>query len=157
MTKISVCRAPYLGNHTSYDSHLWCKCVKWWYLQVFLSILKFWFSGLSGLKGQKIAQNDKFLSISPCISGTIYHMIFLYGTHVCMKELYLQAFFFFWKFWFSGSSGGGVKWQKMARNDKKFCLTPYLRKCIWVLVHMCKMMTSPANIFIFQNFDFEGS
>ena len=57
--------------------------------------------------------------------------------HVSIKELYFQAFFLFFssKFWFSGSSGrggGGVmvvggggclKGQKMAQNDKKFCLS----------------------------------
>ena len=42
---------------------------------------------------------------------------------------------------------------------KNVCLTPYL----WnrtsddcVLVHMCKMMISLTNLFIFQNFDFWG-
>ena len=27
--KNSACHAQYLKNHTSYDCHLWCKCVKW--------------------------------------------------------------------------------------------------------------------------------
>ena len=38
-----------------------------------------------GLKDQKMAQNDKNLSVTPYISGTIYHMIFIYGAHVCRK------------------------------------------------------------------------
>ena len=54
MTKKYVCRTPYLRNLTSYDCHLWCKYVKWSYLQVLLSMLKFWFSKLSrGWKGKK--------------------------------------------------------------------------------------------------------
>ena len=51
-----------------------------------------------------------------------------------------DAFYISSKFWFSGSLGrvvcvcvcrgeGGQKEQKMAQNDKKFCLTPYLRNC----------------------------
>ena len=32
-----------------------------------------------------MAQNDKKFSVAPDISGTIYHMIFIYGTHVCIK------------------------------------------------------------------------
>ena len=52
MVQNDVCCAPYLWNHTSYD--LWCKCLKWLFLQVFFSMLKFWFSRLSrGWKGKK--------------------------------------------------------------------------------------------------------
>ena len=29
MTKNSVCHTWYLRNHTSYECHLWCTCVKW--------------------------------------------------------------------------------------------------------------------------------
>ena len=45
-------------------------------------------------------------------------------------------FFFKKKFWFCGLLGGkgwgarGSKRQKIAQNDKKFCLTSYLRNCI---------------------------
>ena len=54
-----------------------------------------------GLKGQQMAQNDKiFLSVPPYISGTIYHMIFIYDTHLCIKGQYLQAFFSFFFFFF---------------------------------------------------------
>ena len=41
----------------------------------------------------------------------------------------LDAFFIFSKFWFSRLSVLGVKRQKMVENDKKFCLTLYLRNC----------------------------
>ena len=49
----------------------------------------------------------------------------------------------------------------MAQNDKRFCLShsvsqePYII-WLWFLVHMCKMIISPANFFTFQNFDFWG-
>ena len=64
-----------------------------------------------------------------------------------------DVFFIFSKFWFSGLLGErGVTGQKMAQNDKKFCLTPYLRNCTsyeCFLLHMCKMV-SPAIFFIFS-------
>ena len=91
----------------------------------------------------------------------ICHMILIYGTHACIKG-YLQAFFFFFsKFWYLGSLGGGrvVKGEKMAQNDKMFCWSHSVSQelyviWLWFLMHMCKMLMSPANFFIFQNFDF---
>ena len=51
---------------------------------IFFKSLIFWV--VRGEKGQKKAQNNKKnLSVIPYISGTIYHMIFIYGTHVCIK------------------------------------------------------------------------
>ena len=47
----------------------------------FLKVLIFWVA--SGVKGQKLAQTDKkILSFTFHISGTIYHMIIIYGTLV---------------------------------------------------------------------------
>ena len=44
------------------------------------------FQVVKGLKGQKMTQNvENFCFFAPYISGTIYHMIFIYGTHVCIK------------------------------------------------------------------------
>ena len=34
------------------------------------------------VKGQKVVQNDKKFCLLHSISGTIHHMIFIYGTHV---------------------------------------------------------------------------
>ena len=43
----------------------------------------FFGAGAGEEKGQKIDQNDKkILSISLCISGTIYHIIVIYGADV---------------------------------------------------------------------------
>ena len=41
------------------------------------------FQVVKGLKGQKMSQNVE--NLFPYISGTIYHMIYIYGTHVCIK------------------------------------------------------------------------
>ena len=53
---------------------------------VFFNVKILIFQIVKGLKGQK---NDpkcrKFLSVAPYIAGTIYHMIFIYGTPVCIK------------------------------------------------------------------------
>ena len=104
--------APYLSNHTSYDCHLWYKCVKWYYLQVFFSMLKFWFSSLSrGWKGKKMAQNLENFCLLHLIFQELY-MIFIYGTHVCIKGSYLQAFFHFFKN-FDKRAENGSKWQKL--------------------------------------------
>ena len=56
----SVSRAPYLSNSTSSNHNFWNTCVKWWYHEVFFSFLKiFIFWAVIGVKGQKIAQNEK--------------------------------------------------------------------------------------------------
>ena len=49
-----------------------------------------------------------------------------------------------------------VKGQKMAQNDKKFCLSlrisePVPHMILAFFVDMCKMMISPANFSFFQN------
>ena len=51
----------------------------------FFIFSKFWFSALlelRGFKGQKMAQNDKKNSVTLHISGTVPHMIMVFGTHV---------------------------------------------------------------------------
>ena len=40
------------------------------------------FRVINGLEGQKIAQNDKNVSVAPHISGTMHHMIIICGTQV---------------------------------------------------------------------------
>ena len=54
----------------------------------FFIFSKFWFSGLlgggdvkGGVKGQKMAQNDKKV-VSLCISGIVPYMVVVFGTHV---------------------------------------------------------------------------
>ena len=114
----------------------------------------------NGVKGQKMAQNDKgILSFPLHISGSIHHMIVIFGTPVWNNDI-SRCFFHFFKIlilwvvrW--------VKGQKMAQNDKKFCLShsksqeSYLI-WLWFFVHMCKMMISSAIFFIFSKFWFFG-
>ena len=64
-----------------------------------------------------------------------------------------DAFFIFWKFWFSGLLGreckrakNGPKWQIILSHSLSQEL--YLI-WLWFLVHMCKMMISPAIFFRF--------
>ena len=58
-----------------------------------------------------------------------------------------------------GEQGGkkaknGPKWQKIMSVSLYVSETVHL--ILWFLVHICKMMRPPGNLFIFQNFDFGG-
>ena len=60
-----------------------------------------------------------------------------------------------------GGGEGGVKGKKMGQNGKKFSLSDSVSQELyimwfWFLLHMCKIMVSPASFFNFQNFDFWG-
>ena len=118
----------HISGSIYHGCHLWYICVKW-YVQVFFSVLKFWFSRLSMDWKCKKWHNISKMSVELYDSGTIYHMIFIYGTHVCIKGSYLQAFLFLlliliiriirWG-WLKGR-----KWPKMTNNFD--CLTLYFR------------------------------
>ena len=103
------------------------------------------------VKGQKTVQNDKeILSVALHISGTIYHMTVIY-VHICKMIISSSVFFLscsisqesyiiwllfmvqMWKMIISPSVFfnfkilifqvfRGLKGQKMAQNDKIFCL-----------------------------------
>ena len=64
----------------------------------FLKILIFWVG--RRVSGQKIAENDIKLSVAPYISGTTYHMIFIYGWYTRVKGYLQQCFTFFPNFSF---------------------------------------------------------
>ena len=121
MTKHFVCHALYLRNHASYGCHLWCTCVKWWYPQVFfffhfLKILIFLV--VSGVKGQKMALNDKNVCPSHSISHEPYLIWLWFLVHIC-KIIVSSNFFHFFKiliFVFFRGRGRGVKGQKMTQN-----------------------------------------
>ena len=73
------------------------------------------------------------------ISGNIHHMIVIFGTHVENDDI-PNAFIIFQKFEFSGclgeggrGGGGGVKWQKMDQNDKKFCLCHSISQEVYLI------------------------
>ena len=116
MTKNSVCRTPYLRNHTSYDCHLWCKCVKW-YLQVFFSILKSWFSRAERAKND---QNDKNFFLLHLIFQEPYIIWFSFMLHMHVwMENFSRHFCFFQNFDFQDHFG------KRAKNDLKLPISVY--------------------------------
>ena len=84
----------YFRNHISHDLYLW---YTWMYKRIispgnffhflwkfWFYFIWFWFSGsLWGvIKRQKMAKNDKKLSVSLVISGTIHHTILIFGALV---------------------------------------------------------------------------
>ena len=203
MTKDSLCCTPYLRNHTSYKS-------KWWYVQVIFSYFQnIDFSVVSGVKGQKMAQNDKQFCLLSSISQEPSIIWLSFMVHKCKMIISPGIFFIFSKFWFFGLLGGskgrkwskitkkcpscifsqepyiiclkgqylqiclhffqilifgvnsGVKGQKMTQSDKKWCLLHSISQGAyiiwsWLLVHMCKMMTSQDASFIVSKFWFSG-
>ena len=102
----SVSRSPYLRNRTSSDHNFWYTCVKWWYLQIY----------------------SNYIRHAPYLRNSIAYDHYFWYTYV--KLWYLHAFFsFFQNFdWGKRSKNfDGVKGQKMAQSDKKFCRASYLR------------------------------
>ena len=109
-------------------------------------ILIFWV-----VRGLKVQKWPKMTKISVC--RTLYfrnHISYdLHLWYTCMYKRIISPDIYFI---IRGRVGG--KRAKMAQNDKKFCLShsvsqePYII-WLWFLVHMCKMMISPANFFIF--------
>ena len=61
---VKLCCAPYLRNHISYDCHLWCKCEMIISPGVFFNFKILIFQIVRDLKGKKVAQNDKNLSVA---------------------------------------------------------------------------------------------
>ena len=110
------------------------------------------------MEGQKMPQNDKKLCLSHSIYQEAYVIWLWFLMHKCKMMTYPDDFFIISKFWFSGLLGW-VKGQKMGQNNKKFSLPhsvsqePYLI-WLWFLMHICKMMISPAFFFFFSKFLF---
>ena len=90
------------------------------------------------VKVQKTVQNDKILSVALQISGTIHHMIIIYGAHVWNVNIFRRFFSIFQNFDFlGGQRGERAKWAKMTKNS--VCRTLYFRSHIsWssFMVHM---------------------
>ena len=94
----------------------------------------------NGLKWQKI------LSIALHISGTIHHMIFMYGTHGNFCRCFcVFVFCHFFKILIFQVVRGVNGWKRV-QNDKNFCH----------LSNTCKMILSPGFFLFFQNFYFLG-
>ena len=130
----------------------------------FLHFQIFIFGINSGVKGQKMAQNYKKKIVLYSISREAYIKWLWFLVHMCKMMISPDAFFIFLKFWFSwlllGVGVGGVKWQKMAHDDKKLCLSHSISQgmyVIWLcfLVHLCKMIYL-AIFFHFSKFWFFG-
>ena len=143
---------PYLRNSIAYDHYFWYTCVKMMIAPgAFFKFPKFWFSRLlggGGLKGKKTVQNDKKFCLLQSITEKTY-MIWLSFMVISSTAF----FFYFFKIlilWVHS----GLKGLKTVYNDKTFCLShsisqePYII-WLWFLIHMCKMMISPANFFIY--------
>ena len=106
-----------------------------------------------------MVQNDKKFCSSHFISQEPYIIWLSFRVHICKMIISSGVFFNFKILIFRVVRG--LKGQKMAQNDKKFCLSHSVSQelyitGLWFLVNMCKMMISPANFFVFQNFDFWG-
>ena len=140
MTKNYVCRVPYLRDHTSYDCHLWCTFLKWWYLQQFFSFSKIFIFGVfKGIKGK----NDLKSPISVCFAlylRTVDHIIeILIMICRCFLLLFFKKcnfvniknyLFFYWPtstifliiICFSSSSVN-------AKRNSEVCPTSFI--CVW--------------------------
>ena len=106
------------------------------------------------------------MSVALHIWVSIHHFIMIFVAQVQNNDIsrcFLNFFkiLFFWIVRIGSRGGRGLKWQEMAQNDKKNCLTLYLSNCssydCCFLVHMCENMISPAYFFSFpQNSEFSG-
>ena len=121
-------------------------------------MLKVWFSGLP--RGEKGKKCTKLTKISVCC--TLYFRnhtsYYLYLRYTCMYKRIISPdiLFIFFKILIFGiiMGMGVVKRQKMAQNDKKFCLSHFLSQkpyiiWLWFLVQMCKMIISLQQVFLF--------
>ena len=128
---------------------------------IFLIFPKLWFFQV--VSGGKRAKNgpewQKILSLMLHISGTIHHMIVIFGTHVWNDNISRCCFHFFKILIFRVVRG--VKRAKMVQNEKIFCLSCFISQepcIIWLsfMVHMCKIISAGVFFSYFQNFDFSG-
>ena len=101
---------------------------------------------------------NNYICQVPYLSSNIaYNNDFWY---TIVKWWYLQvffSFFFFLVFW----AVSGAKGQKIAQNDKTFCLSCSISQesfVIWLsfMVHLCEIMIFPGLFFIFSKFWFSG-
>ena len=135
------------------------KCVKGWYIQVFFLIFSKFFGVNSGVKRQKMTQNDKKLCLSHSKSQEAYFIWSWFLVHKNKMMTFPDTFFvFFQNFDFQGERSKCKKWPKMIKNY--VCFTMYLRNHtssdFGFLVCMCKMMMSQAIFFIFSKFWYFG-
>ena len=108
----------------------------------------------SWVKGQKMAQNDEKLSVALHTSGSIHHMIVIFGSHVLNNDI-SRCFFHFFSMIFQivrevtgqemppsppppiffggvGGKGGGIKREKMTHKYQCQSFTLYISKTVTV-------------------------
>ena len=130
--------APYLRNSKAYYHEFSYTCVNWWYLQaLFLVFWNFCVLGYYGVKGQKIAQNEK-VTITLFMyhnSGTVKHMIMIFGTLVLNDDISRQYIHFFESFIFGAVRV--IKGQKIAQNDKNLSVVLDISGTIHHMIVIC--------------------
>ena len=106
------------------------------------------FQVVKRLKEQKMPQNAENFCLSHLIFQGPYIIWSSFIIHIMYKRIISPAIFF----QFFQNLKFRIKGQKMAQNDKNFLSVSQELYIIWLryLVHMCKMMISPANFFIFK-------
>ena len=115
-------QGPYI-IWSSFMVHMWKKIISLCFFLHFAEVLFFGVS--SGLKEQKMVQNDKKLSVVLHISDSIHHMIMIFGTQ---KWWHLQMLFsFFQNVDFLGCSGA-----KRAKNDQ-LIVSSRVYICIYIV------------------------
>ena len=124
----------------------------------FFYIFIFW--AVMWVKGQKIAQNEKWqLYLSCNLSQEQYSLWSWLLVHLC-KMIICPGFFFIFSFFGLLWGKKGKKWHKMPK--KKKCLLHFISQepyILWLsfIVDFCKMMISSGRFFhFFWDFDFSG-
>ena len=119
---------------------------------IFLKILILWVH--SGIKGQKLVQNDKKVCLLDSICQKPYIIWLSFMVQMCKMVVSPGVFFHFFKILIF-QVVSGVKGQKMVQNDKKICCSRYLRNQrssddlhLWY-TYMYKRIISPRIFFIF--------
>ena len=96
----------------------------------FLIFSKFWFSELlEGVKGQKMAQNDKKFHPSHSVSQESNIMWLWFLVHTCKMIISPLLFFIFSKFWFFGFSGR-INGKKITQNYQFQSFTFYISETV---------------------------
>ena len=119
----------------------------------------FIFQAVKGVKGQKIAQDDKKLCLLHFMSQEPYILWSWFMVHMHKMMIYPGFFYIFSKFWFLRSILGqnSKKWPEMTIMSVTFHIWESIHRIIvFFLLHKFKMMTSPDVCFIFSKFWFPG-
>ena len=105
--RLPVCHAPYLRNRTSSNHNFWYTCVKFQFFKILIFLGVRWGGkGAGGLKGQKIAQNEKWqLHMSRAISQGQYSIRSWFLVLLCKMMTSPGVFFIFLTFSFFGLLG----------------------------------------------------